>query len=338
MAFATCRLNRNFRLRFPATSQSPEPLSVIFNKYLVKNYFSILLAFFLLSCNTQNIDYRKDNTLIVNDIASEQLSVINSYINDENFNKVLVDSIYFSNAKFWKGYLGDEKAFLNWFNEKGKKQIQTWNINSKNINPTDLTIKLNQTAVEMYKFTGFSAKGEWNILYGPAWTDLGGFDDGTMLIDLAHKSNNNFDHIINFYPHELNHQIYSYTQNNIEDIVLNRIIDEGFATYVSFIFHKKMNSAAKELVYSDDDFKFCIENEIELLNLLKDNYYKSDEELSRKFADRSYKFKENYPGAIGYYIGFRIIEEFVKHNGQNSWKNIYKMTPREVLIKSKILE
>ena len=304
----------------------------------MKNYFLIILTLFLSSCNTQNINNKQNNNLVIKDIASKQLSIINNHIKNDDFNKILIDSIYFPNAKFWKGYLGDENAFLNWFNEKGKIQIETWNINSKNINPADLTFKLKQTAVEMYKLTGFLAKGEWNIIYGPAWTNLGGFDDGTMLIDLANNSNHSFDHIIEFYPHELNHQIYAHSQNNTENIALNKIIDEGFATYVSFIFHKKVNTVAKELGYSDDDFKFCKENENELLNLLKDNYDKSDKELSRKFSNRSYKFKEDYPGAIGYYIGFRIVEEFVKHNGEDSWKKIYKMAPREVLSKSKILK
>lgn len=302
----------------------------------MKNCSLIIFSFFLISCSTQKIQKKVSENLIVNDIASKQLSLINK-INKKDLDKILIDSIYKPYSTFWSGYLGNEEAFKKWFNEKGQKQINIWNKNAQTINPSDLSLKLNQTAIEMYKFTGYLSKGEWNIIYGPAWTDLGGFSDGTMLIDLAHKLNNNFTRITNLYPHEINHQIYSYTQNNTNNTVLNRIIDEGFATYVSYIFHNKSNSIADELMYSEEDYKFCKENESELLILLDENYNKVDEDLSRKFADRSYKFKENYPGAIGYYLGFRIIEEFVKQNGKNSWKKIYKMDPAEVLNKSKIL-
>ena len=159
-----------------------------------------------------------------------------------------------------------------------------------------------------------------------------------MFIDLAHYANNNADTIVWLFPHELNHQIYSNTLKQKENIVLDRIIDEGFATYVSYKYHGKKYSIAEELMYSVDDYKFCVNNEIRLLDLLKDNYYKQDELLSRQFASRDYKFEEDYPSAIGYYLGFRIVEEFVKRNGKDSWKEIYTLSPREVLKKSEILE
>ena len=41
--------------------------------------------------------------------------------------------------------------------------------------------------------------------------------------------------------------------------------------------------------------------------------------------------------AIGYYIGFRIVEEYVKENGKDSWKKIFAMKPEEVLTDRKII-
>ncbi|TCV18654.1 uncharacterized protein YjaZ [Sphingobacterium alimentarium] len=300
----------------------------------------ILLILLLTSCYSQKNQKASKENLRIIDIGTSQLSILNKFKNSNLLerNQVLLDSIYKPNKKFWNGYLGDEEVFLDWINEKGINQIDSWNKSSQIINPDLLTSKLNETAIAMYKFTGHFAKGEWNILYGPAWADLGGFDDGTMLIDLAHKSNKNAERIIRLYPHELNHQIYSNTLKTQGNTVLHRIIDEGFATYVSYLYHRKKYSIAQELMYSEEDYRFCTENENELLSLLKENYYKEDESLSRKFADRGYKFKENYPDAIGYYLGFRIIEEFIKQNGKDSWRKIYVMEPLEVLNKSKILK
>ena len=68
MAFATCRLNRNFPLRFSATSQSPETLTATLNRTTLKR--KIAIYFFImtiLSCKESvevNIKSEKTNTKI----------------------------------------------------------------------------------------------------------------------------------------------------------------------------------------------------------------------------------------------------------------------------------
>lgn len=300
----------------------------------------ILPILIIISCSSQKLLKKAEQNLKVHDIGTTELLLLNRYRNTDTLtrNKILIDSIYIPYASFWKSYLGNDRVFINWINEKGYKQLDSWNNNTQAVNPDVLAQKLRGTAVEMSKLTGHFAKGDWYILYGPGWADLGGFGDGTMLIDLANFSVRNADRIVWLYPHELNHQIYANTLKIKENIVLNRILDEGFATYVSYIFHEKKYSIARELTFSETDYTFCVENEKELLKLLADNYHKNDETLSRQFADRTYKFKENYPGAVGYYLGFRIVEEYVKHHGTESWKQIYNLQPTEVLRRSKILE
>ena len=136
----------------------------------------------------------------------------------------------------------------------------------------------------------------------------------------------------------MNHQIYENTCKINSDIVLHRILDEGFATYVSYIFHDKKIPKADELHYTQKEFNVCEKNDTNLINFLKENFEKNDSGLARNFANRTFKFNENLPGGIGYYLGFRIVEEYVKNNGKNSWKEIYKLTPEETLKKSKIFE
>lgn len=301
-------------------------------------FYLIFTLSIVISCSSRQKIKPLKSELVVFDVATTELSLLNKYKNSDSIvrNKILVDSIYRPYSKFWNGYLGNENDFTNWINQKASKELSGWNEKSKNLKSEYLTNQLRKTAKEMSNFTGHFPQGKWYILYGPSWTDLGGFGDGTMLIDLASNVNKSSAKIIEAYPHEINHQIYSYTLKNRENIVLSRILDEGFATYVSYLFHKKKYSIAEELKFSQDDFRFCKSNEKELLQLLEDNYIKNDEKLSRQFADRNYKFKENSPGAVGYYLGFRIVEEFVKHHGKNSWKEIYTMTQKEVLEKSKI--
>jgi len=57
-----------------------------------------------------------------------------------------------------------------------------------------------------------------------------------------------------------------------------------------------------------------------------------------KFGSRNAKIKENLPGAIGYFIGFKIVEEYVLKHGSESWKDIYTLSSEEVLEKSQFFK
>ena len=103
------------------------------------------------------------------------------------------------------------------------------------------------------------------------------------------------------------------------------------------LFNNGSNSIAQELGFTDDEYQFCKRNEKAVINLIRDNFESTDEDVIENFADRYYSFKNHYPGAIGYFIGFRIVEEYVKKNGKDSWRDIYTMEPKDVLHESGIL-
>lgn len=299
-----------------------------------KTLLLFLFPLLLLSCKTKNLN----NEFSVVDLATTQISNFSDIKKNkpQNQNEILIEKIYAPNKELWEGYIGDEHAFLKWTNEKAFTKVDSWKI--KKVNAQLLSDELKKYVQKMSTFTGYNPKGKWYLLYGPAFTDLGGLSGGVMLIDLANEVNNTNDRIISLYPHELNHQIYAATKPKTEKIVLDRIIDEGFATYVSYIFYKKQNTKASELKYSEEEFQYCISNEDKLIGLLKKYYLSTDENQARDFANRNFKVGEKYPGAIGYYLGFRIIEEFVKRNGEDSWKKIYMMKPIDVLEQSTLLQ
>lgn len=274
------------------------------------------------------------------DISKKQIKLMNLLQNEpvEKRNAILIDSIYKPNSYLWSGYLGSKSDFTNWINNTAYKELESYNSKANEIDLSKLNDYFFETVQEMEKFTGNKPSGKWYIFFGPKWTNLGGFDDGTMLIDLAHESNKSIEDIKIFFPHEINHQIYSNTMEQKNNAVLYRILDEGFACYVSYLFHNGKTTIAEELDFTESEYKTCVENEKELIELLKKNYKSNNEKISDNFANRGYRFSEKYPGAVGYYIGFRIVEEFVKRNGEDSWKKIYKMSPEKVLRKSKILK
>lgn len=294
------------------------------NKLFFSIFFSIISF-----CFSQN----NNKKIEVIDIAEKQIKLLKKNEDD----KIILSTIYTPHKELWNGYLGNENDFIKWMNEKRNKKISTLNTNQK-VNPKYLSKKLKRFSRKMYQFTGFKPDGNWYIIYGPAWTNLGGLSTGEMILDLSHKQNSTNEKIIKLYPHELNHQIYFYTKPKSEKIALDRILDEGFASYVSYLFHNQKYTIAEELGYSEKEYQYCVDNEKILIGLLKKYYLDENESVSRSLADRNYKVGKEFPGAIAYYLGFKIVENYVSLNGKDSWKDIYKMNPLEVLEKSKVLE
>lgn len=280
----------------------------------------------------------KSTDFTVTDLATQQITKLQQLKSQtpQKREKAFTEQLYTPHESLWKGYLGDAKSFASWMNETGYAKLNEWK--KKDLNPELLTRELYKHAQKMQEFTGYQPVGKWYLIFGPAWTNLGGLSTSEMLIDLASAINTSNERIIKLYPHELNHQIYKNTVPESPRLVLNRVLDEGFATYVSYLYHKKKYTPAEELGYSEDQYQYCIDNELKIKDILRRYYRDENEETSRKLADRSHYIGENFPGAIGYFIGFRIVENYVKIHGENSWKDIYKMTPLEVLEKSQYLK
>lgn len=306
----------------------------------MKRIILLIITFSLFNCNsTKNKRVKREKTsLEIINLANSQLSLMNDLKNKDKIirDSIFLKKIYSTNLELWNNYLGDENDFLKWLNNVSFPELNLYQETSKNLKLDELNEYFIETSKKMKTFTGYEPKGKWYIVFGPKWTDAGGFGNGTMVLDLA-NSKNSLKHIKLIFPHELNHQIYSHTLPSFESVVLKRIINEGFATYVSYLFHNKETSISQELHYSEEELKTCIENEEKIMVLLKKHYKSNDKDIANLFANRNYKIEKNFPGAIGYYIGFRIVEEFIKKNGKDSWKKIYKITPEKVLEDSGIL-
>lgn len=303
------------------------------------NFILLGIFHFYLSALGQSKDAPKNDIEII-DISQKQLGLMNKYrdlaVSERNL--IFLDSIYRPYTYMWNGYLGNEDKFIKWLNEIAFRELSDYNQRAIKLDLIKLNKFFHATVDSMRMFTGLSPLGKWYIFYGPKWTNLGGFSDGTMLIDLANKYNNKFETIVRFFPHEINHQIYSTTVPASSNVVLSRILDEGFACYVSLIFNQGKTTIFEELDYTKKEYDLCLRNHAAIISIFKQYYLSTDKNLAEDFADRSYKFNKMYPGALGYYIGFKIVESYVNYNGKGSWKDIYRLSPEIVLEKSNILK
>jgi uncharacterized protein YjaZ len=159
---------------------------------------------------------------------------------------------------------------------------------------------------------------------------LGGLGDYAMLIDLAHQSNSSNERIAKMLPHEFTHQIMVNVNQHKDTTAINSIIGEGFAVWMKQKYWEQKYTLAENLGYTDAELQICNENIEKLKTFFLKNKYSSDKEVINLFRNRGAKLNEKLPGAIGYYIGYKIIEAYVNKYGANSWRDVFIKSPKDI--------
>lgn len=137
-------------------------------------------------------------------------------------------------------------------------------------------------------------------------------------------------------PHELNHLAYEPLRKNdpSEGTALFLTIDEGFACYFTWLFFdKKITKYEAVENMTEKDWRWFSDHEKKIFNSLK-RYFNDKSGDNPLLRNEKHKVFPDAPKSLYYWLGFRIIESYIKTNGENSWKAIYQTNVREVLDKS----
>lgn len=265
------------------------------------------------------------------DIAQKEIRLFNAYKDKDSAgrSRVFADSLYQPYKAFWSGYMGEEEAFVRWAN-KALTNLYGYNQRNDKINGQKLLRQFDEVKKGMEALTGYSPRGEWYVVYGPAWTNLGGMTGGTMLIDLSHPSNSSNEAIMMMFPHELTHQIYANVNPHNDTTALGSIIGEGFAVYMNGLYWKNSFTLAEHLGYPEAGLEAAEEQEAIIRQYFEANKYSTDKETILMFRSRGHQLNKDLPGAIGYYIGYKIIDAYVRKHGPDSWKDVFTRSPREI--------
>lgn len=250
--------------------------------------------------------------------------------------RAFIEQTYLPYKSFWEGYVGDSSVYYEDVIRPLLKdsaamldRVALMYANAR------IDKYFSKTASLLSKLSGLRARGTWFIAFGHGVTDMGGFGNGEMVLDLSNKINT-LEHVELILPHEFNHQIYDFSVT--EDTTargLYRCINEGFAVYMNQVVLKKKYSLADYLMYTPDELAYCMQNEKKIINKLKPFLFTSNKDHARALASRGDRiFKDGGPGAIGYFIGYRICQTYVEKHGKDSWKDLYRLPVREVWEKS----
>jgi hypothetical protein len=188
------------------------------------------------------------------------------------------------------------------------------------------------------EITGHKGKGSWIVYFGPKdFQIFGGCDDNAMVLDMF-GDEWNATGINKVFAHELEHLVYgSVLKNDVDkETALAAVIDEGLATYFTHIYLKQPREEALDGKYT----QLLMDNEKLIYNTLKPYFYKTGGDacplLRHTGRSNECDFVVNIKGMpndvannLGYFLGFRIIEMYVKNHGKDSWKDIYNMPLRQ---------
>ncbi len=84
---------------------------------------------------------------------------------------------------------------------------------------------------------------------------------------------------------------------------------------------------------NENDWSWYLQNEKDIFKTLKP-YFDDKSGDNPLLRNDTHKLFPNAPKTLYYWLGFRIVESFVKQHGQDSWKELYGMDAKDILEKS----
>jgi len=250
----------------------------------------------------------------------------------------LTREVYAPYAAFWHGYLGDEAAFRRWAathllanDHPVHTRLAAW-----------LNVRLDRLFAEssdwIVRTTARRPRDTWYIVFGPAWTDMGGFPDGTMLADFSQMLPDSSALALKL-VHELTHEVSGAGSVGRPDpdtgTVLSRIVSEGLACYATYVYGTARRlTPAQALGYSESEWAWALAHESDLIAAVKSRLVSRQRADLNRVASRSERLLDPGPTAGGYWFGFRIVQAYVKEHGPASWTDLLDLPVRDVLIRS----
>jgi hypothetical protein len=261
---------------------------------------------------------------------------------------MIVDDVYKAHKQLWDNCYGmifgpDNASKFNtatgmiaWNRTLYPENKTLFNSKARELLAMNLDSILTINLRKFNKMVHYKPKAVISILFTPVQgIGFGGCNAEQFALELNYK-NNDLDYTINKgIPHELNH--LAYEPNRMKDpkheTALAQTIDEGFACYFTWVFFDGTISKHQAVEnMSEADWKWYVVHEKEIFQKVK-KYFDTTAE-NPLLENNKFKLFPDAPKTLFYWLGFRIIEAYVKNNGTNSWKDIYNLPSAEILKRS----
>ena len=325
----------------------------------MKNIVQLLLIILFSFSNTkaQNVDFdynkisKISDSIKVQNITIHNLfkSQIIAHKNNEFNSQMIVNNVYLPHKKLWDScyaqIFGDENAnrfnnregMIKWnqtlFNKSKSEYIEQ----SKAITKININNLFKKNLKKFNRLVPYQPNAKISILFTPVTgIGFGGCDAQQFALELNNKSIDILYTLEKGLPHELNHLVYEKFRNNDVDrnSALSQTIDEGFACYFTYVFFdKKIQEYEAVENMTKENWDWYIKNEKEIFIKTK-SFFSDSSGNNPLLRNDKHKLFPDAPKSLNYWLGFRIISEYVKKYGSDSWKDIYKLTAKEVIQRS----
>ncbi len=325
----------------------------------MKNIVQLLLIILCSFSNTkaQNVDFdynkisKISDSIKVQNITIHNLfkSQIIAHKNNEFNSQMIVNNVYLPHKKLWDScyaqIFGDENAnrfnnregMIKWnqtlFNKSKSEYIEQ----SKAITKININNLFKKNLKKFNRLVPYQPNAKISILFTPVTgIGFGGCDAQQFALELNNKSIDILYTLEKGLPHELNHLVYEKFRNNDVDrnSALSQTIDEGFACYFTYVFFdKKIQEYEAVENMTKENWDWYIKNEKEIFIKTK-SFFSDSSGNNPLLRNDKHKLFPDAPKSLNYWLGFRIISEYVKKYGSDSWKDIYKLTAKEVIQRS----
>lgn len=329
----------------------------------MKKIIPFLSAFVIFSCSTRpsssivdrNFEYNrlekvadsvKVENIVINNLFKHQLL---AHKNHQYDSTRIVKNVYLPHKKLWDScyavIFGEENAHLfnnpkgmiAWnkiFYEKNKPELED---KANIILSIDLKKHFQNTLTQFNKLVPYQPKAKISLLFTPiTGISFGGCNAEQFALELNNKEVDILHTLEKGLPHELNHLVYEHFRNadSNRGSALGQTIDEGFACYFTYVFfNRKMEKYEAVEHMTKENWNWYLRNEKEIFTKLK-SYFSDRSGNNPLLRNDKFKLFPDAPKSMNYWLGFRIIEKYVEKNGLDSWKDIYHLSPNDLLEKS----
>lgn len=320
-------------------------------------FFFISTLFFgaILKAQNADFDYNKiekiSDSIKIKNITIHNLfkSQILAHRNNKFDSLTIVKNVYYPHKKLWDScyaqIFGDEnssrfnteKGMIEWNKTLFEENKNDFIEEAKTLIDINLNKLFRKNLTKFNHLVPYQPNAKISILFTPiTGIGFGGCNSQQFAVELNNKSLNLNYTLQKGLPHELNHLVYEKFRNSDTErnSALSQTIDEGFACYFTYIFfNKKISEYEAVENMSKEDWNWYIKNEKEIFTKMK-SYFSDSSGSNPLLRNDKHKLFPDAPKSLNYWLGFRIISKYVEKYGKNSWKDIYRLTAKQVLEKS----
>jgi len=254
----------------------------------------------------------------------------------------MVETVYRPHYAMWNMLqLGDESEFREGCARLREDVVHSQLPGLRMIHQCDFSRHFSEISQRVERLLGFRPRCAWHLVLAPH-SDMGG-DRVNMWANLARfwKRDDPVQDFRFLLPHEFGHIVLPRFWEGREPMAFTLLvlcIEEGLCSFFNYEYWRRQFSPAKNLLYSDEEWTWCLENERHIVERVTPEFDVGNYARIAKYHQGN---QHPWPGALSrlaYFVGFRICQHYVSLHGETSWRDIFAQSPLATLRKSRYLE